>query len=95
MIRIKLEYWSRVNTFFLIIAFVLLGFSVGIKAGRGDGRNSGAIGLVALVLYYILFLTLISFSRKGQLSPFISVFLPTAVLYATGIYYYRKLDWIS
>lgn len=91
----ELEYWSRLNTPVQTLIFILLGFALGIKQGRGKSRNSGLISLVILIGYYALFFGGVSLVKKGQAPAALIVFLPTAIAGIAAIYYYRKLDWQS
>ncbi|MCO4794643.1 MAG: LptF/LptG family permease [Bacteriovoracaceae bacterium] len=91
----ELEYWSRMNTPLQTLVFILLGFALGIKQGRGKSRNSGLISLVILIGYYAIFFTGVSLVKKGQLPASLVVFLPTAIAGFVAAYYYKKLDWQS
>ncbi|MDD0852611.1 LptF/LptG family permease [Halobacteriovorax sp. GB3] len=93
--KTKLEYWSRFNTPIQCLIFVFLGFCLGIKQGRGRGKNTSAVALGILLVYYALFFTGVSFSKRGQLAPFITVFVPSLMAFLLASYYYRKLDWAS
>ena len=72
--RSKLEYWSRVNTPVQCLIFIFLGFSLGIKKGRGRSKNSGATSMIILSLYYIIFFAGISLARKDVIPPFAAIF---------------------
>ena len=91
----ELEYWSRLNTPVQTLIFILLGFALGIKQGRGKSRNSGLISLVILIGYYALFFGGVSLAKKGQVPAAIIVFLPTAIAGIVAFYYYKILDWQS
>ncbi|MBT3585434.1 MAG: YjgP/YjgQ family permease [Halobacteriovoraceae bacterium] len=91
----KIEYWSRINTPLICLLFIFLGFSLGIKKGRGRQRNTGAISFLVLVLYYALFFAGISYSRKGHITPAMAVFLPGFIISVVGYRFYKKLDWMS
>tara|TARA_Y100000590_G_scaffold470726_1_gene668597 strand:- start:62933 stop:64111 length:1179 start_codon:yes stop_codon:yes gene_type:complete len=93
--KTQLEYWSRFNAPVQIFLFIFLGFSLGIKKGRGRTKSSGTIGLLFLIGYYALFFIGVSLSRKGGLPPVITVFVPTILTGLVGSIYYRKLDWMS
>lgn len=93
--RSELEYWGRINAGIQILTFILIGFGLGIKKGRGRTRNSGAMGLIVLTTYYALFFLGISMARKQQVSTIIAVFTPTMIAAIIGIYFYRKVDWFS
>jgi lipopolysaccharide export system permease protein len=74
---------------------VLLGFSLGIKKGRGRTRNSGVIGLIVLTVYYIFFFAGVSLARKGAIPPPVAIFGPTFGATFVGAYFFRKIDWFS
>lgn len=91
----QLEYWTRYNTPLQVLIFILLGFSLGIKKGRGRQRNSGAIGLMVLIGYYATFFIGVSLARKGIVPPFVTIFTPTFLATAIGVKFYKNLDWMS
>lgn len=91
----ELEYWSRLNTPVQTLIFILLGFALGIKQGRGKSRNSGLISLVILIGYYALFFGGVSLAKKGQVPAAVIVFLPTVIAGFAALFYYKKLDWQS
>lgn len=94
--KIELEFWSRFNTPIQCILFIFLGFCCGIKKGRGESRNSGAIALVLLIVYYSLFFAGVGFARKGGLfPPYVAVFTPTLLLAIISVKLYKELDWNS
>jgi lipopolysaccharide export LptBFGC system permease protein LptF len=93
--KADVEYWSRLNTPLQCLAFIFLGFVLGIKKGRGKTKNTQGVGLIYLALYYVLFFTGISLTRKIGMDPSIAVFAPTVFLFALCTYYYSRLDWQS
>jgi lipopolysaccharide export system permease protein len=93
--KTEIEFWSRFNTPLQCLVFILLGFSLGIKKGRGNSRNTGAIGMIILTCYYVLFFLGVSLARKGVLPPIVVVFTPTVLSLGIGSWYYSKLDWFN
>jgi len=91
----QLEYWSRYNTPLQVMLFIFLGFSLGIKRGRGRTKNSGSLGLFFLIGYYVLFFGGVSLARKGTLPAYSVVYLPTVLSMILGVRLYSKLDWQS
>ncbi len=91
----EIEYWTRFNTPVQVILFMFLGFSLGIKRGRGKTKSSGSLGMFFLIGYYVLFFTGVSLARKGNVPTYLVVFLPTLITFILGTYFYRKLDWQS
>jgi lipopolysaccharide export system permease protein len=93
LVKTKLEFWSRINTPFQCLLFIFLGFSLGIKKGRGQTKNSSLMGMLVLIFYYSLFFTGVSFSRKGIIPPLLAVALPTILLSIFASKTYKDLDW--
>lgn len=93
--KTELEYWSRFNTPLQVLLFIFLGFSLGIKKGRGKTKSSGSLGLFYLLGYYVLFFGGISFARKGAVPAFVVIYLPTLLSIFLGVKLYRNLDWQS
>lgn len=95
IINAKIEYYSRFNTAFQCIVFVMLGFVLGIQPTRGKARNTGVMTLVVLIVYYLIFFLGVSVARWSKIDPIFIVFLPTAVTFLLSAHFYRKLDWVS
>ncbi len=93
--RSKLELWGRINTPLQVIIFVLLGFCLGIKRGRGRSKSSGWTGFVILLGYYTIFFLGLSMSKKGVVPAFVSVFTPTIIVSFLTMHYYKRIDWQS
>lgn len=93
--KTELEYWSRFNTPLQVLLFIFLGFSLGIKKGRGKTKSSGSLGLFYLLGYYVLFFGGITFARKGAVPAFVVIYLPTLLSIFLGVKLYRNLDWQS
>ncbi len=91
----QIEYWSRFNTPLQVLLFIFLGFSLGIKKGRGKTKSSGPLGLFFLVGYYVLFFGGISLARKGSVPAYYAVYFPAFLSLFLGIHLYRKIDWQS
>jgi len=92
-IKSQMELWTRINTPFQCLIFILLGFVFGV--GRSKSKNTGAMVMFILVLYYVVFFTGISFAQKGFLPSSVAIFLPTFLALVVGIQSYRKLDWLG
>lgn len=91
----ELEYWGRYNTPLQVLLFIFLGFSIGIKKGRGRTKSSGSMGLFFLIGYYVLFFGGISMARKGGIPASAAVFTPSVLSAFLGVYLFKKLDWQS
>jgi lipopolysaccharide export system permease protein len=91
--RMALEYWGRINTPLQVLVFIFLGFSLGIKKGRGHAKNSGAVALAVLIGYYALYFIGVSLVKKLDIPVWILIFMPTVLATMLGIRFYRRLDW--
>jgi lipopolysaccharide export system permease protein len=90
----KIEYWARVNTPFLCLAFAFIGFVLGVSDTRGNSSKAG-INLIILIGYYAVYFFFVGLARKGQIPPQLAVFIPTFIVFFIGHRYYRKLDWLA
>lgn len=95
MINTQIELYSRYMTFYQIVLFILLGFSLGMKKTRGQKSNNSIIAIVILLSHFVLYFVGISISKKGYLDPGFASFFPCVALLFVAIYFYRKLDWAS
>lgn len=93
--KLQKEYWERFNMPVQCIVFIFLGFCLGIKQARGKGRNTSAIGLGLIIVYYTLYFTGVSLSKKGVIPASAAALVPSFIVLIISIYYYRKLDWAS
>ncbi len=91
----QIEFWTRIAAPVQCLLFVFLGFSLGIKKGRGDSRNTGLIAFSMIILYYGLYFTLLGAGQKGVLPTVFVPFVPAMALGGFGLYFYRKLSWNS
>lgn len=91
----EIEYFSRFITVPQIILFTLLGFSLGIRKGRGGGSKNSIRAIVILVLYNVCYFFLISLSQKGIISAFVASAFPLCLLGLISFFYFKKLDWMG
>ncbi len=91
--RTQVELFSRYATVPQIILFIFLGFSLGIKRGRGGSGNNSARALIFLISYYILYFFLISLAQGGKLDPAVANFGPSVLLFFIALHFYKRLDW--
>jgi lipopolysaccharide export system permease protein len=94
-VRILLEYWERINNSTLPLLFLFVGFSLGIKQGRGRGRSPVLLAFLILISYYVLYFIGISLAKKMTIAPMFAVFGPQIILTAVGAYHFKKLNWLS
>ena len=86
------EWWKRWASPVGAFIMTLLGVTLSSKKVRGGmGKNLG-IG-IALSAFYILFSTVsTTFSVKGVMSPFMSVWLPNFIFLGIGIVLYTRVS---
>lgn len=94
-INAKYEYWNRINTPILCILLCFLGFGLGVTGTRGKGKSGSGKAILFLIGYYVVYFSVVNLARTGDVAPYMAVLIPGALLAGCGIYFYRKLDWIS
>ncbi len=96
IIKLKLELYSRYNTPLSILAFILLGFALGIKPStRSKNHNAGPVALIIVVIFFAITFFGIAMAKKGLLPPSIAIFTPTLITTILGMTLFKKIDWIS
>jgi lipopolysaccharide export system permease protein len=93
--RTEVELFSRYAVFPQIVLFIFLGFSLGIRRGRGAGGHSSSKAIFILLGYYLIYFFLISLANKSKLDPAFANFGPSLFLFFLSYKYYRDLDWIG
>lgn len=93
--KTQVELYSRYAVFPQIFLFVFLGFTLGIKKGRGAGGNNSAHAIIYLLSYYIVYFLLISFAQKAKLDPLVANMGPSVILFFIAARFYKKLDWVG
>jgi lipopolysaccharide export system permease protein len=91
----RYEYWNRFNTPLLVLLLTYLGFGLGIKATRSAGKNSSGRAILVLVGYYVVFFSLVSVARDGNIPVVVAMLTPAVLLVGVGYKMYRDLDWQS
>jgi lipopolysaccharide export system permease protein len=91
----QIEYFSRFISVPQIMLFVLVGFSLGIKKGRGKAGNNSIYATVTLLGYYALYFFLVSLAQRGVISAEIACFTPSLILLMVATYFFKKLDWVG
>ena len=91
----SLEYYSRLNAPLQCVIFIFLGFSLGIKRGRESSSNTGQLGFLSLIIYYVLFFFGLSFAKKGNIPAEVAIFLPSVIIFMMATWFYKKIDWVG
>ncbi|MEI8347753.1 MAG: LptF/LptG family permease [Pseudomonadota bacterium] len=92
-IKTQLELGERVKTPLECLLFIFLGFSLGIKKGRGRSRDTGALAFACLGLYYTMYFVGVTVTQKGMIHPYFVSIFPVIFFWIIGLFFYRKLDW--
>ena len=90
----KNRYLVELNKKFSIpvasIVFILIGAPLGVMARRGNFAISGAISLGFFILYWAFLIAGENLADRGNITPFLSMWLPNIILGALGIYLIYK-----
>lgn len=89
----KFEFWNRLNTPLVCLIFTLLGFSLGVKNNRGPVKRQGLMAVGLLVLYYLLYFSLVSVARNNNIPVPVLLFIPAIVLSLISFRFYKNLNW--
>lgn len=95
LVKGQIEYFGRFASFPQILLFGLLGFSLGIKRGRGSGGHNTIQAILIVIGYYALYFLLISLAQRGIVPAIVSSFLPSFILFFVSAYYFKRLDWVG
>lgn len=86
------EWWKRWASPIGVFIMTLLGVSISSKKVRGGmGKNLG-VGITLSALYILFSTVSTTFSVRGVMSPFMSVWLPNFLFLAIGLYLYRRIS---
>lgn len=95
IVKSQIEYFARFIIVPQVMLFVLLGFSLGIKKGRGGTSNNSIIAIVILLSYYGIYFFGLSIAQKGVIPAAVASFSPSVLLLLISLYFFRKLDWVG
>ncbi|MBY0412776.1 MAG: LptF/LptG family permease, partial [Bdellovibrionales bacterium] len=95
IVKSQIEYFGRFITLPQIMLFVLLGFSLGVKKGRGGNSNNSIRAILILLGYYGLYFFMLSLAQRGVILAIFASTAPLVLLLLISLYYFRKLDWVG
>ena len=95
IVKSQIEYYGRFIIVPQVMLFVLLGFSLGIKKGRGGTSKNSVTAIIILLSYYGIYFFGLSIAQKGLIPAFVASFSPSVLLFLISIYFFRKLDWVG
>jgi lipopolysaccharide export system permease protein len=84
--KYEVEFYKKFSIPFASIVFVLIGASLGIITRKGGFAMSVALSLGFFVFYWAFLIAGEEFADRGQLSPFIAMWMPNIVLGILGIF---------
>ena len=89
--RVKFHYRISLSFIPLIMAFLAVPFSVGMRRSGGVARELG-IGFGITIFYWLFYSVGLSMGKSGALTPWLGAWLPTFIFgLAGGILFWRKL----
>ncbi len=91
--RGQLEFWNRWNSSLAVLAFIFLGFGLGIKKSRRKNKYTESLGIVAVLCHYTLLFGGAVLARDGKIPPFVSAFVPILFVSLMGGFFLKKIDW--
>ncbi len=86
------ELYKRSAQPFTCLAFILIGFPLGIRTRRREKSIGFGVGLLIIVLYYVIFVSSESLILNRKIPPYIGHWIPTVTIFILGLYFYYKLD---
>jgi len=86
------ELHKRYAQPFTCLAFILIGFPLGIRTHRREKSIGFGVGLLIIVLYYVIFVSSESLILDRRIPSYIGHWIPTAIIFILGLYFYCKLD---
>ena len=89
------EYWNRLNTPLLCLILTFLGFTLGVTGNRGKAKGSSGKAILYLIGYYVVYFSIVSAAREGQVPVFLCAVIPNLLLIGLGLKTFRKMDWLS
>ena len=91
--KTEIEFYTRFNNILICIAFVILGFSLGVQGMRGKSKPGIKTGLTFITAYYAIFFTARHLAKYEYISVPLAVFVPGILLLFVGIRYFKRLEW--
>lgn len=80
LVELQTEFHKRTALAFACILFALIGVGLGTTTNRRSGRGGGMVLCIGLIVtYYILYVVMEGLSRKGQLPPYIAMWMTNAL----------------
>ncbi len=100
----QVELSKKFSIPFICLLFGLLGAPLGIHSSRSGKSGSFAMSVIVILVYYVGLVSTQNLGRVGTISPYLSVWIPNAVVLAAVIYLTYKMqkekpfkffDWIA
>ena len=79
------EFHKKFSIPFASLVFALIGTPLGIRVKRSGKFSGFSLSIALVLLYYLIFVMGETLGRKGQISPFIGVWIPNLVLGVMGL----------
>lgn len=88
---LKTEYHLRIAVAFAPLVFIAFGTVLGIQLKKGSKSMSVGMSLVVILVYYGLFVLMISLSSQGFFSSFVLTWLPNFITMGAAVLLWARL----
>lgn len=89
--ELQTEFHKRTAISFACILFALIGVGLGTVTNRRNAKSSGAVICLGLIVaYYVVYVAAEGAARKGQLPPFVAMWLANGLFSVAAFYSLRK-----
>ena len=90
-LELQTEFHKRIALAFACILFACIGVGLGTTTNRRNAKSGGMVMCVGLIIvYYILYVVAEGASRKGQLPPFIAMWLANGLFTLAAAWSLRR-----
>ncbi|MDP8233597.1 MAG: LptF/LptG family permease, partial [Candidatus Saelkia tenebricola] len=77
------------------LAFILIGFPLGIRTHRREKSIGFGLGLLIIVLYYVIFISSESLILNKKIPADLGQWIPTFTIFILGLYFYSRMDKVN
>ncbi len=87
------EIYSRWFSSLVPLLFVFIGIGFGTSRGRTPPPSAGLITIAVIVPLYLIQTVCNNFGYTGRIPPFIAMLIPDLLLFAVGVFSFRRSIW--
>ena len=82
----EVKLWSKIALPFACLVFAVVGSPLGLRPQRSSKTTGGALAILIIFGYYVLFTGMKSVAQGGGCSPVLAAFLPDVMGLLAGLY---------